>query len=175
VTNKNYNTNRPHSMFTDAAFETAQETPSYNYFTSTTADPLAQFRDKFMDNRQRTPYHTPGGEKTSLFDSMPGLGRSASTRTPPRAPEMPGTFPGRPRSFSAARSSSNDGDSEDSTKVNTGISGATNRNNATTSQSKASDRYKPTTASTDNIPPRPANTTQGKLADTTLESQYHTN
>jgi hypothetical protein len=117
-----------------------------------------------MDNRQSTPYYTPGGEKTSLFDSNPGLGRSASTRTPARPREMPGAFPrARTRSVSSAQSSSNDGGSEDSTKVNTGIGGATNRNSATT-QSRASERYKPRpAAATTNIPTQPTGTTQGKL------------
>ncbi|KAL9942489.1 hypothetical protein ACHAP6_004820 [Verticillium nonalfalfae] len=37
-------------------------------------DPLAPFRDKFGDSRQRTPYSSGGGEKTNPFDgiSMPG-------------------------------------------------------------------------------------------------------
>ncbi|KAI3331535.1 hypothetical protein HD806DRAFT_529321 [Xylariaceae sp. AK1471] len=166
VSNKNYFTTRTHShIFTDAAPDDAiPQEPSHNATTSAAADPLAQFREKFMDNRQSTPYYTPGGEKTSLFDSNPGLGRSASTRTPPRAHEMPGAFPrARTRSVSSAQSSSNDGGSEDSTKVNTGIGGATNRY-STTTQSRASERYKPKpAAAATSIPTHPANTTQASM------------
>ncbi|KAI8633352.1 hypothetical protein F5Y19DRAFT_296979 [Xylariaceae sp. FL1651] len=158
VTNKNYFTNRTHSyLFTDPMPDTDPEVPSNNTSTSAAADPLAQFRDKFMENRQSTPYHTPGGEKTSLFDSDSGLGRAHSTRASPRNSEMPGTFPRtRPRSSSPTRSSSNDGGSEDSTKVNTGIGGHTNRNGSAFS-SRASERYKPkAAATTTNFPPQPA-------------------
>ncbi|KAI0432559.1 hypothetical protein F5Y09DRAFT_141050 [Xylaria sp. FL1042] len=142
VTNKNYFTNRTHSnLFTEPEATSEGHSDS----ASAAADLFAPFRDKFMDNRQRTPYHTPGGERTSLFDSNPGLGRSTSTRTPPRSFEMPGSFPrARPRSSSPARSSSNDGGSEDSIKINPNINGATTSNN-TSAQSRASERYKPKT------------------------------
>ncbi|KAI1271937.1 hypothetical protein F5Y07DRAFT_324014 [Xylaria sp. FL0933] len=152
VTNKNYFTNRTHSNLFTEPEATAE---AYNDSASAAADPFAPFRDKFMDNRQRTPYHTPGGERTSLFDSNPGLGRSASTRTPPRSFEMPGSFPRpRPRSSSPARSSSNDGDSEDSVKINPNINGATTRGN-TTAQSRASQRYSPKSQPmADTIPPQ---------------------
>ncbi|KAI1421652.1 hypothetical protein F5Y12DRAFT_787342 [Xylaria sp. FL1777] len=142
VTNKNYFTNRTHSsLFTEP--EATSETSSPNGSTSAAADSFPHFRDPFTDNRQRTPYHTPGGERTSLFDSNPGLARSTSTRTPPRPFEMPGSFPRtRPRSSSPARSSSNDGGSEDSVKVNPNTNGATARS-TTTAQSRANERYKP--------------------------------
>ncbi|KAI3341808.1 hypothetical protein F4824DRAFT_513624 [Ustulina deusta] len=125
VTNKNYFTNRSHSnLFTEP--EAMPEASFHNASASAAADPLAHLRDQFMDSRQRTPYHTPGGERTSLFDSNPGLGRSTSTRTPPRPSEMPGSFPrARPRSSSPARSSSNDAGSENSVKVEPNINGAT--------------------------------------------------
>ncbi|KAI1145757.1 hypothetical protein F4825DRAFT_232432 [Nemania diffusa] len=141
VTNKNYFTNRTHSnLFTVP--DTTPEASSHDTSASATVDPFAPFRDQFMDNRQRTPYHTPGGEKTSLFDSSPGLGRSTSTRTPPRAFNMPGAFPrARPRSSSPARSSSNDGGSEDSVNANIGANGTANRNSSAT-QPKASERHK---------------------------------
>ncbi|KAI0403912.1 hypothetical protein F4802DRAFT_265674 [Xylaria palmicola] len=140
VTNKNYFTNRTHTnLFTEPDDETEPSHQDAN--ASTFADPLGPFKDLFVDNRQRTPYHTPGGEKTSLFDNTPGLGRSASTRTPPRAFEMPGAFPRtRPRSSSPARSSSNDAGSEDSIKANPNINGTANRNNQT-AEPKASERY----------------------------------
>jgi hypothetical protein len=154
VTNKNYFTTRTHSFFgPDPASNTTQadaEPAPRDYDGTATADPLGQFKEKFMDERQSTPYHTPGGEKTSLFDRATGLGRSASTRMP-RPAEMPGTFPyQRPRSSSPARSSSNDGGSEDSAKTTSGhgFGGAFNRNGATTQPSRASERYRPKTAET---------------------------
>ncbi|TGJ83007.1 hypothetical protein E0Z10_g5780 [Xylaria hypoxylon] len=164
VTNKNYFTNRTHSnLFTEP--ETVPEAFSHNADASAAADPFAQFKDQFMDNRQRTPYHTPGGERTSLFDSNPGLGRSTSTRTPPRPFEMPGAFPrARPRSSSPARSSSNDGGSEDSIKVNMNnmnINGVTNRN-STTAQSD--ERYKPKIPTATEIPPRQATTSHEPIS-----------
>ncbi|KAI1133094.1 hypothetical protein F5Y10DRAFT_289862 [Nemania abortiva] len=154
VTNKNYFTTRTHSnLFTVP--DAMPEASSNDASASATADPFAPFQDQFMDSRQRTPYHTPGGEKTSLRDNNPGLGRSTSTRTPPRAFDMPGAFPrARPRSSSPARSSSNDGSSENSINPDTGINRATNRNSSAT-QSKASEQHKPGT-STAGIPPQPA-------------------
>ncbi|RWA13744.1 hypothetical protein EKO27_g1331 [Xylaria grammica] len=159
VTNKNYFTNRTHSnLFTEP--DAMPEASAHTAENTAAADPFAQFKDHFMDNRQRTPYHTPGGERTSLFDSNPGLGRSTSTRTPPRAFEVPGAFPrARPRSSSPARSSSNDGGSEDSVKVNININGATNRG-GTTAQSRTGERYKPQMQTAADIPPQPATTSR---------------
>ena len=143
VTNKNYYTNRFHpTTFTEP--EPVSETPSQDAGASAAADPFAQIRDQFMDNldtRQRTPYHTPGGERTSLFDNGSGLGRSTSTRTPPRPFEMPGSFPrARPRSASPARSSSNDGGSEDSAKARMNANGASSRNNMNTQPATSESR-----------------------------------
>ncbi|GAW20174.1 hypothetical protein ANO14919_096710 [Xylariales sp. No.14919] len=159
VTNKNYFTNRTHSnLFTEP--DAMPEASAHTAENTAAADPFAQFKDHFMDNRQRTPYHTPGGERTSLFDSNPGLGRSTSTRTPPRAFEIPGAFPrARPRSSSPARSSSNDGGSEDSIKVNININGAANRSGAT-AQSRTGERYKPQMPTAADIPPQPATTSR---------------
>ncbi|KAI0014342.1 hypothetical protein F4779DRAFT_6531 [Xylariaceae sp. FL0662B] len=136
VTNKNYSTTRTRSnlFFNDTATGAAP------------ADPLSQFRETYGDKRHSTPYHSPGGEKTTLYDEGPGLSRSASTRAP-RRPEMPGSFPSpHQRSSSTPRSSSNDGGSEDSTKVNTGGNGSANRKmpkDGAAFQSHASDRYNP--------------------------------
>ncbi|KAI0421193.1 hypothetical protein F5X98DRAFT_361454 [Xylaria grammica] len=159
VTNKNYFTNRTHSnLFTEP--DAMPEASAHTAENTAAADPFAQFKDHFMDNRQRTPYHTPGGERTSLFDSNPGLGRSTSTRTPPRAFEIPGAFPrARPRSSSPARSSSNDGGSEDSVKVNININGAANRSGAT-AQSRTGERYKAQMPTAADIPPQPATTSR---------------
>lgn len=161
VTNKNYFTNRTHSnLFTVP--DTTPEASSHDTSASATVDPFAPFRDQFMDNRQRTPYHTPGGEKTSLFDSSPGLGRSTSTRTPPRAFNMPGAFPrARPRSSSPARSSSNDGGSEDSVNANIGANGTANRNSSAT-QPKASERHKSNMPTATDTPLHPT-TSHSKL------------
>lgn len=158
VTNKNYFTNRTHSnLFTEP--DNMPEPFSQPIFDS---DPLARFKDQFLDTRQRTPYHTPGGEKTSLFDSGPGLGRSTSTRTPPRAYEMPGAFPHtRPRSSSPARASSNDASSEDSSKAKTGADRAANRTK-TAAPSKAEERYKPKVPTGVEIPPQSATAFPGK-------------
>ncbi|KAI1365462.1 hypothetical protein F5Y08DRAFT_173543 [Xylaria arbuscula] len=141
VTNKNYYTNRFHpTSFTEP--EPMSETPSQGAGASAAADPFAEMRDQFMDNldtRQRTPYHTPGGEKTHLFGSSQGLGRSTSTRTPPRPFEMPGSFPRpRHRSASPSRSSSNDGGSEDSAK--TKMNGASSRNHTSTQPTASGSR-----------------------------------
>ncbi|KAI0967060.1 hypothetical protein F4678DRAFT_465864 [Xylaria arbuscula] len=152
VTNKNYFTNRTHSnLFTEP--EPTAEASSHDTGASAAPDPFAhlrdQFADNFTDNRKSTPYHTPGGERTSLFDSSSGLGRSTSTRTPPRPFGMPGAFPrARPRSSSPTRSSSNDGGSEDSVKIDPNINGSTTRS-STSARSRASERYKPQPPSVD--------------------------
>ncbi|KAI0506435.1 hypothetical protein F5B22DRAFT_447404 [Xylaria bambusicola] len=167
VTNKNYYTNRTHSnLFTEP--ESIPETATHNAGASAAADPFAYLRDHFVDNRQRTPYHTPGGERTSLFDSSPGLGRSTSTRTPPRPFEMPGSFPRpRPRSASPARGSSNDGGSEDSAKENINVNGVSSRN-AATAQPKASGPQ-PATAS---YRPSPNSTTASSQPNGNGSSVY---
>lgn len=163
VTNKNYFTTRTHSnLFTVP--DTMPEVPTPDVNTSPTVDPFASFKDRFTDIRQRTPYHTPGGEKTSLFGaSNPSLGRSTSTRTPPRSFNMPGAFPhARPRSSSPARSSSNDAESEHSSNTHPNASSATNSSSSTT-PTKASQRDKPQMPTYSNIPPQPATATHGKL------------
>ncbi|KAI0159709.1 hypothetical protein GGR57DRAFT_435261 [Xylariaceae sp. FL1272] len=160
VTSKNYTTQRTHPyMFTELEEEVEDERvqteqvpkPSTNKDGAPYADPFAMFRDKVS-----TPYHTPGGEKTNLFDDWPGINRSSSTRTPPRQSEMPGgSARPRPRSTSTLRSSSSDGGSEDSIKVNTGGSGRDFQ------PSKASDRYKPKPqpATAADMPPPSSNPT----------------
>ncbi|KAF3062217.1 DnaJ-related protein rsp1 [Daldinia childiae] len=153
VTNKNYFTTRTHpTMFTEVPFDT---TPADSR-TSTTADPLAQFREKVWDERQSMPYHSPGGEKTSLFDDVPGIGRTTSTRSPRKA-EMPGAFPqSRTRSSSTPRSSSNDGGSEDSRKVGKGTKPSTNQqvpSGNSTFQSRFNDRYKQSAEANGVYPP----------------------
>ncbi|KAG7131964.1 DnaJ-related protein rsp1 like [Verticillium longisporum] len=69
-------------------------------------DPLAPFRDKFGDSRQRTPYSSGGGEKTNPFDGI-SVGRTKSTRESTRHSEYQdaGLSPGgaRPRSSSPPR------------------------------------------------------------------------
>ncbi|KAI0490015.1 hypothetical protein F4859DRAFT_509593 [Xylaria cf. heliscus] len=153
VTNKNYFTNRTHSNLFTEPIDIPQPPPK-DTKDATPVDPIAPFRDRFLD-RQRTPYHTPGGEKTSPFDSSPSLGRSTSTRMPFRGSEMPGAFPrARPRSTSPTRSSSNDGGSEDSVKANTASNGATNLNSQT-AQSRAGERYKPKMPATTASQPQP--------------------
>lgn len=149
VTNKNYFTTRTHSTLYN---EVTPDVPT----SSIPPDPLAQFREKVWDKRQSTPYHTPGGEKTSLFDDGPSIGRTTSTRAA-RTPEVPGSFPGtRPRSSSTPKSSSNDAESEDSTKVDkTTVPKA----NSTAYQSRVKERYKPKSEQNDNTPePQPTNT-----------------
>ncbi|KAI1752585.1 hypothetical protein F4782DRAFT_546538 [Xylaria castorea] len=150
VTNKNYFTTRTHSnLFTEPV--DIPQPPFEDTTDATPVDPIPPFREQFLD-RQRTPYHTGRGEK---FDTSPGLGRTTSTRMPSRGFEMPGAFPRtRPRSTSPTRSSSNDGGSEDSIKANAGINGTTNRNSQTT-QSRAGERYKPTTPAATESPPQP--------------------
>ncbi|KAK6853260.1 heat shock protein DnaJ [Apiospora arundinis] len=120
-------------------------------------DPLAQFRENYMEGHRSTPYHTPGGEKTSLHDEGSGLGRAKSTREPGSRKEGgeglgTDTFPfptQRPRSSSTPRSSSNDGGSEDSGKANAAnIGSRRTANNGNTFPSRASDRYKPRLSTT---------------------------
>ncbi|OTA63736.1 hypothetical protein K449DRAFT_32637 [Hypoxylon sp. EC38] len=143
VTSKNYFTTRMHSsLFNDVEPDATASAGVDTTFPPT--DPLAQFRDKRWDERQSSPYRTPGGEKTSLFDDGPGIGRTASTRS--RRPEMPGAFPQtRTRSPTTPRSSSNDGGSEDSTKAGRDSNGRPDRRAQDDSvpQPRASDRYKP--------------------------------
>ncbi|KAI1379286.1 hypothetical protein F4677DRAFT_464679 [Hypoxylon crocopeplum] len=160
VTNKNYFTTRTHSNLFN---EVPPDAPA-----SPTPDPLAKFREKVYDQRQSTPYHTPGGEKTSLFDDGPGLGRTTSTRTPKATPQMPGAFPqARPRSSSTPRSSSNDVESEDSVKFsskggNSSSNGEMPNGNGA-SQSRASERYKPKSSQA-NVASQPQTGTAGSAS-----------
>ncbi|KAI2637056.1 hypothetical protein GGS26DRAFT_468277 [Hypomontagnella submonticulosa] len=135
VTNKNYFTTRTHSqIFNDAPPRSPSEAPSTPR-ASAPADPLAQFREKVWDERQSMPYHTPGGEKTSLFDDAIGLGRTSSTRSP-RKPEMPGAFPAaRPRSSSTPKDPSSDTVPEDPSRFHRGTNTTTGR--PTLSETKA--------------------------------------
>ncbi|KAK8080576.1 hypothetical protein PG997_008394 [Apiospora hydei] len=121
-------------------------------------DPLAQFRENYMDGHRSTPYHTPGGEKTSLHEEGSGLGRAKSTRESSRKAggEDLGTdtfpFPTqRPRSSSTPKTSSNDGGSEDSGRASNAANIGSRRtaNNGNTFPSRASDRYKPRPSTTD--------------------------
>ncbi|KAI0111890.1 hypothetical protein F4814DRAFT_441150 [Daldinia grandis] len=166
VTSKNYFTTRTHSaMFTEAPSDT---TPADSR-TSNPADPLAQFREKVWDERQSMPYHSPGGEKTSLFDDVPGIGRTTSTRSPRKA-ETSGTFTqSRARSSSTPRSSSNDGGSEDSRKFAKGTKPSTDQQapgENSTFQSRFNDRYKQT-AEANGVypPPRPGTTENAPTAN----------
>ncbi|KAI1342328.1 hypothetical protein F5Y15DRAFT_299745 [Xylariaceae sp. FL0016] len=142
VTNKNYHTTRTHSyLFTDAK----DSGESDDHIPSANTGPFSHSQESFADGRQSTPYHTPGGEKTSLFGSGAGLGRTTSTRTPPRKAEMPGTFPRtRPRasSTSSTKGPSNHGSSEDSANFPTGPNSHT--------QSRPSSRYQPQSYPTGN-------------------------
>ncbi|KAI0840901.1 hypothetical protein F5Y06DRAFT_232761 [Hypoxylon sp. FL0890] len=153
VTSKNYFTTRMHSSLFNDVEPDATSTGARPDATFTPADPLAQFRDKGWDERQSSPYRTPGGEKTSLFDDGPGIGRTASTRS--RRAEMPGTFPQtKPRSPSTPNSSSNDGGSEDSTKAHWGSSVKADRR----APDDTSNRYKPNPGQNNTAPqPRPGN------------------
>ncbi|KAI0158849.1 hypothetical protein BJ166DRAFT_614566 [Pestalotiopsis sp. NC0098] len=118
VSNNNYFTTRTRvNIFPDEPATTTTQSRR----TSAAPDPLAQFRENFMDGRHSSPYATPGGEKTSLFGD--GLNRTRSTRESDgaSAKDADTSFPfPRQRSSSTPRSSSNDGSSEDSTKANTG-------------------------------------------------------
>lgn len=144
VTNNNYSTTRTRpNIFPDDSASTARQ----NRRPSAAPDPLAQFRDNFMEGgRHSTPYATPGGEKTSL--SSDGLNRAKSTRESNNSAkdEADGYFP-RQRSSSTPRSSSNDGGSEDSTTADTGVKAESRKpptNNGT--PSRFSDRYRPQSA-----------------------------
>lgn len=147
VTNNNYFTTRTRAnIFPDESASTARQ----NRHPTAAPDPLAQFRDNFMEGgRHSTPYASPGGEKTSL--SSDGLNRSKSTRETNRdSAKVDGDssypFP-RQRSNSTPRSSSNDGGSEDSTTANTGVKAEgrkTSTNHGTSS--RFSDRYRPHSA-----------------------------
>ncbi|KAI5868557.1 hypothetical protein GGS23DRAFT_609241 [Durotheca rogersii] len=167
VTSKNYFTTRTHSnIFNDPSPDPTQPAPTSHPTTSIPKDPLSQFRENFGDSRHSTPYHTPGGEKTSLFDDGPGVDRSTSTRSP-RRPNMPGAFPAsRQRSSSTPRSSSNDGGSEDSTKPG----GRRTPNNSTAFQTRLGDRQKtkPGVNGSTAQPARPA--TAGNPSTTTTAS-----
>ncbi|KAI0387669.1 hypothetical protein F5Y04DRAFT_9420 [Hypomontagnella monticulosa] len=158
VTNKNYFTTRTHSqVFNEAPPPPpASEAPSTPR-PSAPIDPLAQFREKVWDERQSMPYHTPGGEKTSLFDDTLNLGRTSSTRSP-RRPEMPGAFPAtRPRSSSTPKDSTNDTAPRDPSRIHRGTNTTASRPMPTGTkpyQSPCNDR--PTaTAEPNNIPPQP--------------------
>ncbi|XXG98574.1 hypothetical protein Hte_004899 [Hypoxylon texense] len=139
VPSNNYFTNRTHSSLFDGvtpdatqddAYASTKPATSATSATPASADPLAQFKEKFWDGRQSTPYQTPGGEKTSLFDDGPAIGRSTSTRSPWRT-EMPGAYPqARPRSSSTPRSTNEDVRSDFTPKM-------------PSSHARASDRYKP--------------------------------
>ncbi|KAI1327158.1 hypothetical protein F5Y16DRAFT_205266 [Xylariaceae sp. FL0255] len=161
VTSKNYTTHRTHSrMYTESEEEYPAESSTTSRDVPPVADPLAQFREKVS-----TPYATPGGEKTNLFDSFAGLGLGRSTSV--RTPEMPGAFPrSRPRASSTPKSSSNDGGSEDSVKVNTGSSGSSNYNNKPY-QSRASTRYKPATVAAEDGPTQTNPAAQASMPSST--------
>ncbi|KAI1450224.1 hypothetical protein F5Y02DRAFT_412945 [Annulohypoxylon stygium] len=170
VTNKNYFTTRTHStLFTEtepevrpssAQPEADKASTSTASTASTEADQFAQFRGKVWDDRQSTPYHTPGGEKTSLFDDVPGIGRTSSTRSP-RRPEMPGSFPQpRPRSSSTPKSSGNDAAFDKSMKDSTtsksaGASTTTEMPNGSNPQPGPNDRYKPSVGQNNTMPQPP--------------------
>ncbi len=163
VISKNYSTTRIHTNIFGQSSSSNTEEPQVQP-TSTIPDPLAKFRDNYMDKRKSSPYHAFSGEKTSLHDGGPGLGRATSTRDPPRKPEMPGAFPHQ-RSSSAPKNplrdtsadagsinidididSSNDGASDaSSTTVNTGIGKSAHAkapNGNENFQSQASDNIK---------------------------------
>ncbi|KAK8106082.1 DnaJ domain-containing protein [Apiospora kogelbergensis] len=155
VTNKNYFTDRTHTnIFNEMSASAARKARNSG---TVPPDPLAQFRENYMEGHRSTPYHTPGGEKTSLFDEGSGLGRAKSTREPGSRKEGgeglgTDTFPfptQRPRSSSTPKSSSNDGGSEDSGKANAANMGSRRTaNNGNTFPSRASDRYKPRPSAT---------------------------
>ncbi|KAI1105843.1 hypothetical protein F4804DRAFT_340899 [Jackrogersella minutella] len=145
VTNKNYFTTRTHSTLFNDVDQDPTPATARTPTASTTTDQFAQFKGKVWDERHSTPYHTPGGEKTSLFDDGLGIGRTASTRSPKR-PEMPGTFPQhRPRSSSTPKTSSNDAGSVDSTKLHKGanVTNPQTPNGNGIPQPRPTDRYRP--------------------------------
>ncbi|KAK8090835.1 DnaJ domain-containing protein [Apiospora phragmitis] len=155
--NKNYYTDRTHTnIFNEMSASAARK--ARNASAQVPPDPLAQFRENYMEGHRSTPYHTPGGEKTSLFEEGSGLGRAKSTRETSRkdGSEDLGTdtfpFPSqRPRSSSTPRTSSNDGGSEDSGRASNAANIGSRRtaNNGNTFPSRASDRYKPRPSTTD--------------------------
>lgn len=155
--NKNYYTDRTHTnIFNEMSASAARKARDSS--AQVPPDPLAQFRENYMDGHRSTPYHTPGGEKTSLFDEGSGLGRAKSTRESSRTETNEGlgtdTFPfptQRPRSNSTPKTSSNDGGSEDSGKANNAANMGSRRtaNNGNTFPSRVSDRYKPRPSATD--------------------------
>ncbi|ETS82782.1 hypothetical protein PFICI_04658 [Pestalotiopsis fici W106-1] len=144
VSNNNYFTTRTRAnIFPDEPASTTSQSRR----VPPVPDPLAQFRDNFVDGRHSSPYATPGGEKTSLFGD--GLNRARSTRDssrPSTSHDADTSFPfPRQRSSSTPRSSSNDGSSEDSTKVNTGAKVNSSADSASASH-RPSDRYRPQSA-----------------------------
>ncbi|KAK7956177.1 DnaJ domain-containing protein [Apiospora aurea] len=156
--NKNYFTDRTHTnIFNEMSASAARK--ARNSSAQVPPDPLAQFRENYMDGHRSTPYHTPGGEKTSLHEEgSAGLGRAKSTRESSRKADGEGlgtdTFPfptQRPRSSSTPRTSSNDGRSEDSGRASNAANIGSRRtaNNGNTFPSRASDRYKPRPSTTD--------------------------
>ncbi|KAH7030852.1 uncharacterized protein B0I36DRAFT_322625 [Microdochium trichocladiopsis] len=129
VTSKNYYTDRSHSQFYDVTPPEPTEIPNASQTSSGIPDPLAQFRETGADRRSSTPYTTGGGEKTSLFDSGPGLGRTTSTRNAIPRKEVPNNSrPPRPRSSSPSKS---------------GGDASTRPDFASPSHSRASERYTP--------------------------------
>lgn len=182
VVSKNYYTDRTHSNI----FASTSASAAYKARQASGTgppDPLAQFRENYMDGRQSTPYATPGGEKTSLFDEGSGLGRAKSTRETSRKTNGDDlgndTFPfprQRARSTSTPRSSSNDGGSEDSTRANTGAHVASNlssgHNSAT--PSRTSERYKPRPSSsgTPGQPPSTADAPRREFSHTSASVTY---
>ncbi|KAI1430931.1 hypothetical protein GGR50DRAFT_700692 [Xylaria sp. CBS 124048] len=166
VTNKNYFTDRTHSyLFTEPddvpeTSSSSRATPAAagntfeQYFATATNLSGQPKESPIPDNRQRTPYHTPGGEKTSLFDSNPGLGRSTSTRMPPRN-EMPGMFPRTTVHSASPTSTSSTGcSSEDSANAGAGLNGMPS-SSSKSAQPKANESVKINLRTTANIPPQP--------------------
>lgn len=134
VTSKNYSTTRTHPQFYEPT-ESSGPDVTENTPETPIPDPLAQFRAKVGEGRSSTPYATPGGEKTSLFAEQPGLGRSTSTRTPLRREGVPSTSPQqRRRSSTPPRSSGKNSATEQ---------GPDQRDFASGSHSRASERYTP--------------------------------
>ncbi|KAI0022710.1 hypothetical protein F4780DRAFT_163992 [Xylariomycetidae sp. FL0641] len=133
VSNKNYSTTRHHPAFNpDANYAPSETDPDENHqdpfrTPSDKADDLSEAmkRKRYSETRQSSPYTTSGGEKTSLFDEGPGLGRTASTRAASQQ-DIPDSFPGmRTRSASTPKSSNqNAASSADLTGANS--SGAAN-------------------------------------------------
>ncbi|KAI5921573.1 hypothetical protein F4810DRAFT_722127 [Camillea tinctor] len=176
VTNKNYYTTRTHSNIFS---ETIPETTPDQRPTETPIDPFEDIKERYMDHRKSTPYHSSGGEKTSLFSEGPGLSRTTSARMPPRKMEVPPFARTRPRRSSSPKSSSNDGGSEDSTAVDAGSNASANRRASYSTshfQTRASDdpnidpmntaphsrvTPQPEPAAADGIPKEPINVNNG--------------